>query len=295
MASFTQKRLIVNLTLSKGSLGTSINNTKTIDGLKMDASIKKSGHPSKNTLHLKIYGMLESDMNAFTSLNFKPMRVKKNLIQVMAGDSLGMSVAFEGEISSAFSSYSGHQPVFSIEATAGYYPSIATSKAKSFKGSTSVPLLMKNLADEMGYAFENNGVTSVLSSPYLSGNAMSQASMIAESADLEFGIDDGTLFIAPRNKPRSGRAPLISPDTGLEEYPTFDKNGLKFMCLYNPNLKLGGLCVVKSKVEAANGTWRVHGVEHDLSNEDPSGKWVSKVHATQPGAPPSEENSGGAE
>lgn len=289
--SFSKKSLVAYLTLGAGTLEGS-NNTKIIDGLRMIAHIKKSGHPSKNVMRLKIYGMLENDMSAFTSLNFKPMRVKKNLIQLLAGDPSGMAVAFSGEVTSAFSSYSSHQPIFTLEATAGYYPAISTSHAKSYRGSTSVALLMKNLADEMGYSFENNGVTSVLDSPYLSGNAMSQASMLAEAADLEFGIDDNILFITPRNKPRAGTAPLISPDTGLEEYPTFDKNGLKFKCLYNPGLKLGGLCVVQSMVRAANGTWRIHGIEHELSSEDPGGKWHSKIHATQPGVPPSEEGAG---
>lgn len=286
--SFTQKKLIAFLTLGAGELNSS-GNTKVIDGLRMRASIKKGGQPSKNELRLTIYGMLENDMNSLTSLNFKPMRVRKNLVRILGGDINDMSVVFEGEIVNAFARYSDHKPVFHVEATAGYYPSISTSQAKSHRGSTSVSLLMKNLADEMGYAFENNGVTSVLDSPYLSGNAMQQATMIAEAADLEWGIDDGTLFIAPRNKPRAGTAPLIDPDTGLEGYPTFDKNGLKFKCLYNPGLRLGGLCVVKSAIQAANGTWRIHGIEHDLTSEDPGGKWESRVNATQPGVPPSEE------
>lgn len=286
--SFTQKKLTAFLTLGAGELNAS-GNTKIVDGLRIHATIKKGGQPSKNELKLRIYGMKEDDMNALTSLNFKPMRVRKNLVRLLAGDSSGMSVAFDGEIVNAFARYSDHSPIFNVEAVAGYYPSISTSQAKGHRGSTSVALLMKNLADEMGYAFENNGVTSVLDSPYLSGNAMQQASMLAEAADLEWGVDDDILFIAPRNKPRAGTAPLVSPDTGLDGYPTFDKNGLKFKSLYNPGLKLGGLCVVKSAIQAANGTWRIHGVEHELSSEDPGGKWESRIHATQPGVPPAEE------
>lgn len=286
--SFTQKKLIAYLTLGVGELNSS-GNTKVIDSLRMRAHVKKGGQPSKNELNLRIHGMLEDDMNALTSLNFKPMRVRKNLVRILGGDSSGMSVVFEGEITNAFAKYSDHDPTFHVDAVAGYYPSIATSQAKSYRGGTSVALLMKNLADEMGYGFENNGVTSVLDSPYLSGNAMQQVAMIGDAADLEWGVDDGVLFITPRNKTREGLSPLISPDTGLIGYPTFDKNGLKFKCLYNPGLRLGGLCEVKSSIRAANGVWRIHGIEHELSNEDPSGTWASRVHATQPGVPPAEE------
>lgn len=291
--SFTEKKLSASLTLSSGAFTGSLN-TKLVNTLRMHAHVKKGGQPSKNELALKIHGMLEDDMNALTSLSFKPMRVGKNLIQVNAGDVNGMSVLFSGEITSAYSHYSDHDPVFVIKAAAGYYPAIATSQAKSYRGGTQVALLCKRLADEMGYAFENNGVTTVLDSPYLSGSATQQLAMLGEAADLEWGIDDGVVFIAPRNKPRvgNGLVPLISPDTGLIGYPTFDKNGLKLKCLYNPSLQQGGLCSVSSSIRAANGTWRIHGIEHELSSEDPSSKWETTINATQPGVPPTEDTGG---
>ena len=299
--SFTKKILTAYITMADSTfVGTATPdnpsglNTKIVQGLRMDAEIKKGGKPSKNTLKLKIYGMLQDDMDALTTLAFKPMRVRKNLIKLTAGDGDGSAVAFEGEITSAYASYSSPPNLlFHLEATAGYYPAIATSKAKGLSGSQPVAQMLQQLADEMGYAFENNGVDSVLVNPYLSGTAMQKASMIADAADLEFGVDDGVMFVAPRNKARAGEAPLVSAETGLREYPTFDKNGLKFSCLYNPGLRLGGLCVVKSRVPVANGTWRVHGLEHSLASEDPSGKWFSKVSAVPLGVPPSEE--GGAE
>ena len=296
-SSFTKKSLIAYLTLA-GATFDGENNTKIVDGLRMDAEIKKGGHPAKNTLKLKIYGMPSADMDALTTLAFKPMRVKKNLIRLQAGDSGIMTTVFQGDITAAYASYSSPPNLlFHVEAAEGYYPSIATSRSKGFKGGTSVVQLMQNLAQQMGYGFENNGVDSILASPYLIGSSMQQASALAEAADLEFGVDDGVLFIAPRNRPRAGEAPLISAETGMKEYPTFDKNGLKFTCLYNPGLKLGGLCVVQSKVPVANGTWRIHGLDHTLSSEDPSAKWESKVHATQPGMPPPQElgGSGGGE
>lgn len=295
-SSFTKKELVAYLTLADKTFTGTASNTKIIQGLRMMADVKKGGQPSKNTLKLKIYGMKEDDMNALTSLAFKPMRVRKNLIKLQAGDSFALSTVFEGEIISAFVSYSSPPNlVFKIEAAAGYYPAIATSQQKGYQGGVAVASLMQTLAQEMGYSFENNGVASVLASPFLSGSAMTQASMIADAADLEWGVDDDVLWIAPRNKPRAGAAPLISKETGLMEYPTFDKNGLKFSCLYNPGLKHGGLCVVQSIVPVANGTWRIHGIEHQLASEDPGGHWVSKVHATQPGVPPQEESTGGAE
>lgn len=294
--SFTKKKLVAYLTIPGRAFAGTDSNTKIVQDLRMSAEITKGGEPSKNILKLKIYGMKQSDMDALTTLAFKPMRVRKNLIKLVAGDENLMTTVFEGDITTANASYSSPPNlVFKVEAAAGYYPAVATSRSKGFKGGVPVTQLMQNLAEQMGYSFEDNGVTSILASPYLVGSAMQQAQMIAEAADLEFGIDDGVLFIAPRNKPRAGEAPLISTQTGLKEYPTFDKNGLKFKCLFNPGLKIGGLCVVKSQVPVANGTWRIHGLDHSLSCEDPGGEWLSRVHAVQVGAPPAEEEEGGSE
>lgn len=302
--SFTPKLLVAYFTLTDKVFSGTVtaenpqgSNTKIVSGLRMDATISKSGHPSKNTLKLRVYGMLEQDMASLLTLAFKPMRVKKNLVKLQAGDANGYTTVFQGEITSAHASYkSPPNLVFEVEAAAGYYPAIATSKAKGFKGGQPVSALMQNLANEMGYHFEDGGVKNILVAPYLVGSAMQKASMIAEAADIEFGIDDGVLFITPRNEARKGgTAPLISPTTGLKEYPTYDKNGIKFTCLFNPGLRLGGLVVLESSVPQASGTWRIHGLEHKLTSDDPSSHWFSTVHGTLPGVPPAQETGGGAE
>jgi hypothetical protein len=285
-SSFTQKILQANLTLTSGTFDGS-HNTVQLRGLRMEAEIEKGGHPSKNKLKLKIFGMAESEMNKLTTLpakSGKPLAVHKSLLQLLAGDTFGLATAFEGEITGAFVSYQSPPNLsFNIEAVAGYYPAIAPVPPQSHQGATSVATLMKSLAKQMDYTFENNGVTSSLHNPYLAGTAMQQAASIAAAADIEFGVDDGTLFIAPRGAARKGLAPLISATTGLKEYPIFDKEGLKLDCLYNPAIKLGGLIVVQSVIPVCCGSWRVHGLKHLLESENPGGKWDSKVSASWAG------------
>ena len=87
-ASFNLKILQANLTLDTGTFdGT--NNTKIVSGLRMQAEIEKGGHPSKNKLKLKIYGMVESDMNMLTTLptkSEKPLAVHKSKLLLLAGE-----------------------------------------------------------------------------------------------------------------------------------------------------------------------------------------------------------------
>jgi hypothetical protein len=255
-----------------------------VSGLRIHCETEAGGQPSKNKCKLKIYGMLEKDMETLTTIPAqanKPLAVHHNLVQVMAGDSTGMSLVFQGDISEAFASY--HQPPnlhFSVEAIAGFFPSLSAVPPKSYKGAVSVSSLMSTLAAQMGYTFQDSGVTAQLKNPYLSGTAMQQAQSIANAANIEFGVDNEILFIAPRGAARAGMAPLISADTGLIEYPIFNKKGIKFNCMYNPGLKLGGMVNVQSQIKVCCGTWRINGLKHEIACLDPGGHWTSKVEGS---------------
>ena len=284
MSSFTKKIITVNLTLSSGTFEGTDSNTVTLTGLRTECHIEKGGHPSKNKAKLKIFGMTQSQMNQLTALAFKPLAVRNNLLQVLAGDDSGMSVAFAGTITGAWAVY--HSPpnlYFHIEALTGFYPAIKPVAPTSKKGGGDVGAMMGNLAAQMGYTFSNQGVTTQLSNPYLSGTAYQQAAALADAADCEFIVDDDELVITPRGAARTGVAPLLSKDTGMKEYPEFDKKGIKVECLYNPAVQLGGLIVVQSIVKAATGTWRVNGLTHQLESEKPGGKWNSIIKASYVG------------
>lgn len=283
--SFTAKKIEVRVTLGKGMFGAELGNTKIISGLRTICGIEKPGQPGKNQASLKIYGMLQSDMNSMSPSEGGALAKQKNIVQIFVGDDEnGMALAFVGDITEAWSVYRSPPDLyFHIRAITGYYPSLSLAAPKSYKGATSVVSIMSQLAADMGYAFENRNVSETLSSPYLSGSAMQQAKMVADAANLEFGFDDDTLFIAPRNAARKGSTqsvPLISASTGMREYPIFGKKGLSVATLYNPDLKLGGLVKVESVVPNCNGVWRINGLRHELESERPGAHWFTKIKAT---------------
>lgn len=288
--SFVSHRIQVHFTLAKGTFGNTENNTKVCsDKLRVHCEIKKGGTPSKNEMKLKIYGLLESDMFDLSTLGLNPLSVRKNLVQVLAGDSDGLATAFQGEITGAWVNY--HKPPdldFEVHAVEGYYPSIAPSRPLTAKGGASVASMFQNLAGQMGVAFQNNGVTTIVQDPYLSGTLYDQAEELALMSQVEFCLDNGVLAIAPKGQPRTpvGQVPYISPDTGMKEYPIWDKEGLVVECLWNSAFQLNGLVVIGgSLVHGANGTWRIHGLEHNLSSHHPHhGTWHSKLHLTKEGA-----------
>ncbi len=283
--SFTSRSLKIYFTLGEGSFGASPDyaNTKIISGLRVNCDIRKSGKPSKNEMVLKVYGMLQSDMDQLSTLGNNPLAVRKNLVQVLAGDSDGLATAFLGEITGAWVNYRTPPDLyFEVHAMAAHYASLAPIQPTSLAGGVTVASIFQNLARQMGYQFQNNGVTAAIQNPYLAGSAADQAMELAQMSGVEYGVDDGVLFIAPRGKPRqpAGLVPTITPDSGLKEYPIYDKQGLVVEALYDPSFQLGGLVnVAGSKVTQANGTWRVHGLHHRLAAHDPGrGSWHTTLN-----------------
>jgi hypothetical protein len=284
--SFTSKAIELRLTLGTGTFGAQKGNTKLVRGLRVDCQIEKNGHPSKNRAMLKVYGMLKDDMDTLNATPYGTLKVRKDLIQVSAGTAnLPLDVVFEGEMTERWAVYKSPPNLyFHIVALAGFYPAITPATPKSYTGSTDVRSIMGGLASQMGYTFEDNGVNVKLSDPYLHGTPMDQASHVADAANIEFGVDDGTLFIAPRGAARKGEVPLISKDTGMVEYPTFGKKGIEIRTLLIPNIKLGGVVEVKSSINIANGLWRVVRLHHQLDSETPNGKWFTRIWGTKVGA-----------
>lgn len=286
-SSFTTKRIRVSLTLASGQFGANLGNEKIVEGLRVECSIEKGGEPSKNACKLKIYGMVFSDMMQLANLGIKnPLAIRNNRVRVEAGDASRMSIVFQGEAADIHAEFVQGSVCLVVDALAGYYASCVPAAPSSTSGKVPVANKMATLAKSMGYSFEDSGVTSWVTNPYLVGSFMRQAQALAKAANIEFGIDDGVLFIAPRGTPRiSHNAVIIAPDTGMHDYPVVSKKGLVVSSIFDPNFKLNGVIKVEgSLVVNANGLWRVHGLKHELSCENPGGRWETVLTATKIGA-----------
>jgi hypothetical protein len=251
--------------------------------------VQKAGKPPvKNTCRVKIYGMSEELMNLCTvvpALSGKTLYPahKKVYLLVEGGDFFGLSRIFVGEITEAYASYqSPPNMCFHIDAATGHYPHLATALPRGYAGPTAVEQIVSDIASAIGYSFQNNGFHATISNPYLTGSAMEQLRQLHAAVPMEMQVDDLGIYIAPKGTPRiqAGQVPFISPSTGLVEYPIFDKHGLRFSTLYNPGIVYGGQVYVQSSIVAATGYWKVEKLEHELESNNPSGKWLSRVHAS---------------
>lgn len=279
MQSFENKKALrFVITLGTGKFGSSNNDQITLQGFRATAAIDKAGGMMMGTLRAKIYGVSQADMNSVTTLQWKPGTFIPNTVEVYAIDGPAETLVFAGNIVNAWGDYQSMPDVFlHIQAQAAFFNQLKAVPPRSFKGGVDVASVMAQIAKDLGYAFENGGVTTQLVDVYLPNTGMEQAKDLARAAGCDLYLDDKTLAITPPNVPRKTQIPLISPQTGLVGYPTFDGVGVNFQSLFNPAVTFGGSVKLATDIQQAAGQWIVTSMAHLLESEKPGGAWFSNI------------------
>ncbi len=276
-------------------------NTITMQGLRASISIESPGGPDVGTMNASIYGLSESHLNQLTSLQWKTailgstsQEFSAYTVQVYAIDGSQETLLYNGQVLNAWGDFSGMpQTCLAIQAyPAGAYSALVNSANPiSISSNTTVGTVMSQLAQAMGYSFQNASSDgsivnqAVTKGSYFGSTAMEQARSMMDAYRFWMYIDattnPPTLAIVPWGKARNSVVvvPLISPQTGLIGYPLLNSSGVSFDCLYNPNLLLGGQVKIQSSIPQANDVWTIISLSHQLASQFPGGPWQSSVGA----------------
>jgi hypothetical protein len=223
-------------------------------------------------------------MNSITTLQWKPGDQISNTVEVYAIDGGQQSLVFSGYIVNAWGNFQSMPDVFlEIQAQHAYRGQLTPVAPRSYDGQIDVANVMKQIAESLGYTFENNGVTTQLSNVYLANTGVEQAKSLAQAAGISLYMDDFVLAITPPHTPRGGTVPQISSTTGMMSYPTFDGIGVTIQSLFNPSVKFGGSIQVLSEIPQANGNWIVVSVAYRLESEKPGGAWMMAIRGNKNG------------
>jgi hypothetical protein len=285
---FSHRYLSFQFQLGTGSFGESGFNTVTVTDLRASVSIVKTAAPSKSTATMRIMGLTPSIMNQLSRIGVLPNIVRNNIVTVMAGDSpSNLSLAFAGGIWDAWPDFIDSPDVgFNVISYTGLLEEMKPALPTSFPGSVDVATIMATLANQMGYKFENNGVSVMLSNPYLPGTARAQAVAAAAAADIYLVFDDqnNIMAILPKDGVRATVTPLLSPDTGMVGYPSYIGPGkIALKSVYNSSLRFMGSINVQSSdsnFPSANGLWRITRLQHNLETWTPKGAWFSEMQGS---------------
>lgn len=286
MPSFDNKKeLRFVITLGTGKFGSSQNNQIILQGFRASVDIDKAGGMQMSTLRAKIFGVRQQDMNSVTTLQWKPGTVIPNTIEVFAIDGDAQTLVYAGNIVNAWADYQNMPEVYlHVQAMSAFFNQLQAVSPRSFKGQVDVAGVMKQIAVDMGYSFENNGVNVKLADIYLANTGLAQAQELAQMAGIGFYIDDKVFAITPiPNAPRGAIIPQISPESGLVGYPTFDGVGVNFQTYFNPAVTFGGSVKLVTDVQQAAGEWVVTSLAHRLESEKPGGAWFSTIRGNANG------------
>ena len=285
MSSFTNKKqLRFVITLGVGTFGSSQDNVITLEGFRAYVDIERAGGAMAATLQAKIYGVSISHMNSITTLLYQPRNEywQPNTITVYAIDGDSETMVFTGNIIQAWGEFRGMPDVYlHIQSQAMYFDKLKAVPPRSFQGQIDIATAISQIANDLGLTFENNGVSAQAENIYVANTAIEQVQELARMAGCELYIDNTTLAITPKGTPRSSQTvPIISKDTGLVGYPTFDGNGIIFKMLFDPGVKWGANIQMQSDLTQANGTWKVLSISYRLESERPRGEWFAIVRCS---------------
>jgi hypothetical protein len=246
----------------------------------------ESGGGFKTEVSISVYGLTQSQMNQLSTYGAPPNIANPNIVTVSAGDAgSALSILFKGNLVTAYADYSGQpEAKFVVESVAGLYLASAPADPLSYNGPASVDTIMGNIATQMGLKLENSGVTEILTNPYLPGSLDDKRKAVAQAANINSFVDigRGVLAIWPKNISRNGEILQIGPTTGLVGFPTFTYQGVRFTCLWNPDLIYGRQIELQSSLTPASGRWVPTTIHTDLATEVPNGPWFNHVEAFIP-------------
>jgi len=279
-----KKRLKFIITLGTGKFGSSDNDQITLEGYRAIADIDKAGGMMMGTLRARIYGVSQDDMNSITTLQWKPQSIIPNTVEVYAIDGGKETLVFAGNIVNAWGDYQSMPDVYlRMQAQSAFINQLKPIAPRSFKGSIDVASVMDQIAKDLGYNFENNGVNVTLTDIYLPNTGLEQAKDLAHAANIDLYLDDKTLAITPANSPRGELIPERSAESGMIGYPTFDGIGVNFQTIFNPSVTFGGRIKLTTDIKQAAGEWIVTSIGHRLESEKPGGGWLSNIRGNANG------------
>ncbi len=281
-AAYAVRRILLTFQVPGGQIKLASGNP----GLRIYAHVDFANAPTTGGAQIRVYGLTLSHMNQLSvaGLVFES-RLNQNFVTVEAGDETGMATIFTGQIMQAFPDFARQPDVsFVIIASPANVPQMKPVEPTSFQGPTSTSTILSKIAEKAGLTAENNGVSTVLQSPYFPGTAWQQFLGLVRAADA-FGFLDGVnkvLAVWGKNGSRSGGKTIISPENGMIGYPNFQALNVIVRTMFTTEIQagVGKIVTIKSQLTAANGDFTVYNVVHDLMTEMQDGPWETVVSAT---------------
>jgi len=301
--SFVARIISLVIQLGTGSFGNSGSNTLTLgpignagtqpyNSLRCVVQIQAASAPFPGLAIVQVWGLSLDTINQL-SIAGLIWGSRGNYVAIQAGDSVnGLTTIFTGEIVQAYQRANQPEMPLVIVLNPAYGIQLTPANPTTFSGPTNGVTALTAALKPTKFVLENNGVSAILSNPYFHGSAWDQVKAITAAMGAVGYLDSAKSVYAiwPQNGNRTGgNTPLISPQTGMIGYPEFQQRLIRVRTLFDPHasLSVGHEIQVESQLKAANGTWPISTITHDISAQLADGPWETSIVAvrnTTPGS-----------
>lgn len=324
--SFSRKQIAVtfNIALPDGST-----DSLTLESdYRIKAIVDHAGMSVGSELDLEIWGMSIHDMNRLSYVanypnaqNPRTVNQSNSTVIVRVGEyGKPLTTLFMGLLTEGYADLNGGEPVFRAHAMTSALLASVIPPALSYRGPRSVVSILSDICAAAGFQLIDHGGWdrhATLNNHYAEGTTLDQIRRTVEACGGTFNAiplavrtdqgGSGAAALIEVWGPTYGgvmksdsdiTTPLISPETGLIGYPTYNYAGLSFTCLLRPDVAFyqpvkiardytpagwvagdNGLNQQGQRVASApwNGLWLPISITHEVTAEIPGGNWHTFV------------------
>ena len=283
-----EKVIKVTITLNGGTeyFTSEWDNQLSSTGLAVSCNLNYGNGAITPTAQITIYGLTMQKMLKLMRVQWNTMQALLNTVKVEVGErGSELTVAYEGNITQATidANNAPDVPLIITSQMAVYEKAKVTAAYVLEKNvQMDAALIVEELAVGMGYQFTNDGVTHIVTDVTLEGSDLEKIQKLATMCDFDLYVEQKLIAICKRGTARTLSIPIVSPKNGnLIGYPVPDIKGVSFACLYDPNIKFGGIIRIRdSIIDVCNADWRLYGYTAQLEANIPNGKWQINANAT---------------
>lgn len=227
----------------------------------IEFDIHRNSLSSANVASIRVYNLSPNNRSQIRKdqFDFGDLRT----ISLMAGYGDNLSLAFQGNISQAWSVREGNNMITQIESYDGGYAYVNAITNQSFPSGTP----QESIIDSLAGSLPGVSVGAIGSFPgeISRGNSMSGSTtdLLRDISGGAFFIDNGKAHCLKDNECLEGNIPLINSKSGLLGTPIKEQTYINFDVLFEPSLKVGQLIRLESETaEHFNGTHKVLSIKH---------------------------------
>lgn len=326
--SFSRKQISVTFNIALPD-GTTKSLTLESD-YRIKAIVSHAGMSVGSELELEIWGMSLNDMNRLSYVanypnveNPRTVNQSNSTVIVRVGDyGKPLTTLFMGLLTEGYAALNGGEPVFRAHAMTSLLLAAVVPDPISYRGPRSVVSILSDICAAAGLQLIDHGGWdrhATLTNHYAEGTTLQMIEKTIKACGGTYDLSDinaqqnnigssfkgvihvwGPTYGGATKSAAEDILPLISVETGLVGYPTYNRAGVSFTCLLRPDIayyqpiKLdgpyapagwvtddNGLNQQGQKVSSGpwTGIWLPTDITHEVTSEIPGGNWHTFVEA----------------